>query len=419
MRPGAFPICMRQCVSSSDLERSSLDYSLADGFNSDGEASLRSSKIRRTSGNFPAVNLANRLGYRLPSLSRAMRDKTPATSPGRQQNARSAPASRVPSRTPSYRISSMPKPFVNQMDGRETTASDAVAAIEPQRHERRLSANVPVQTPLFEEPIDRKALASTPLLPAHLDERRGSEHGTIQSPLQSPTIADSPVFPCTVLPISTPALSTVASPSLSPKGSSASFSRPTSSQFLSQEQPQSETARIEDKWASTLGHANFVVYPAPYFPEKCDAASCKRLVEDWEEARKQFINQAARTSEHYGPTSQIYKLTEQKWAEIDGLWRKTHETAVEQAKKAVKPLTDSAHDLGLPARDYQPLAEPAPITKLPSLNDPNSTGKFPKLDGGPVGPMVQYAQLTTQASKRTAFLKFFRDLRSPGNTLGH
>lgn len=101
------------------------------------------------------------------------------------------------------------------------------------------------------------------------------------------------------------------------------------------------------------------------------------------------------------------------------MWRRRHEIAVEQAKKVEKPRGESPHEVRLPERDYQPLAEHAPLAKLPSLNDPNNVGKFPKLDEADiVGPMVQYAQITTQASRRTAFLKFFRGLRSPANTLG-
>lgn len=418
------PFCIRQCYSASALERPSLDYSLADGFNSDHEAPLRLSKVRRGSGNASAGGLANRIGSRLPSLSRRVREQGPPASPIRQPSVRSAPTSRVPSRTSSFRLPSMNKPFIGHHDNIDSSVASPpgtpVGTVLEDKPQNELPPPLDIQMPLTEEPIDRKALASTPLLPTPLLERYGSECEEIQSPLQSPTVADSPVFPYCMSPATTPVLTATASPGVSPKHSLVSFGGARSSQMISS--PESsfvEPLDAEDKWTARLGHANFIVQPAPYTPDVCDSASCKRLVEDWEEARKQFINQAARTSEHYGPTSQVYKLTEQKWTEIDALWRKNHEIAVEQAKKIERIRGESLHEARLPERDYQPLAEHAPLAKLPSLNDPNNTGKFPKLDEADiVGPMVQYAQITTQASKRTVFLKFFKDLRSPANTLG-
>lgn len=421
---GESPICIRQCASASALERPSLDYSLADGFNSDGEAPLRMSKVRPSSGNLGVGKIATRIGSRMPSLSRRLREKGSPASPTHQPSVRSAPTSRVPSRAPSFRLPSLNKSFVNNLENTNFTPAASPdtfggATVAEQPREQVRPIDIPVQNPLDKEPIDRKALASTPLLPTSMMERCGSEHDGIQSPLQSPTVADSPHF-APSSPNSLFVLSTETSPSLLSKPSIASFSAMQSSQVLSSpEVSQGDFSRMEDRWAAELGHANFVIYPGPYVPEMCDSAACKRLVEDWEDARKQFINQATRTSEHYGPTSHIYKMTEQKWAEIDRLWRKNHETAVERAKKLEKNRGESPHDSRLPEREYQPLAEPAPLVKLPSLNDPNNVGKFPKLDETDiVGPMVQYAQITTQASKRTAFLKFFKDMRFPANTLG-
>ena len=418
-------MCVRQCYSASALERPSLDYSLADGFNSDGEGPIRLSKVRRSTGSSPVGSLANRIGNRLPSLSRRVREKSSPSPHGTQQSVHSAPTSRVPSRTSSFRLPSNSKPFVTHMETRNSVASMTPPAtpsrpvVEEKSMDRVQPIDIPVQRPITEEPIDRKALASTPLLPTPVGERRGSEHGSIQSPLQSPKVADSPVFSYAVSPVSTPIMSSLAAPALSSKPSTASFSRPQSSQvFPPLDPPRSESVQVEDKWTATLGHANFIVHPAPYIPYRCDSSTCKRLVEDWEEARKQFINHAARASEHYGPTSHIYKLTEQKWTEVDALWRTYHEMAVDYARRADNAFRESAHHQTLPERDYQPLAEPAPPSKLPSLNDLNSTGKFPRFDESSVVPMVQYAQIASQASKRTAFLKFFKDLRFPGNTLG-
>lgn len=425
---------MRQCVSTSALERPSLDYSLADGLHSDSEGPLRLSKVRRAAGavgDSPVGKLANRIGSRLPSLS--LRQRAPSIPPVRTPSLRSSPTSRAPSRTNSYRMSTRNPSFtapsfaahlegqdqdVQRIPGMSSPPSTPLRAeMEHEPREPVLSMDIPIQSPVAEEPIDRKALASTPLLPSPMLERRPSDHDKIQSPLQSPTVADSPIFSFTGMsPASAPVLPSYPTPPLSTKPSFASFGGMQSSQILPLPDNSLAALRIENKWGGKLGHANFVVYPTPYMPEHCDSTSCKRLVEEWEEARKQFINHAARTSEHYGQTSHIYKLTEQKWAEIDALWRSNHESAVEQAKKAEKPRGESPHEV---ERDYQPLAEPMSLSKLPSLSDPENSGKFPKLeDGDIVGPMVQYAQINTQVSRRTAVLKFFKDLRFPGNTLG-
>lgn len=417
-------LCNRQCVSASALERPSLDYSLADGFNSDGEASLRLQKVRRRSGDSSIVSLASRIGSRLPSLSRKPREKAPLST-GNRLSVQSAPASHAPSRTSSFRLPSLKKSLIHQSDKQNAAvltppATPTSAPVEMVSDDLNELADVYVQTPILEDPIDRKALASTPLLPTALIEHRASESDAVQSPLQSPTVANSPAFSFAASPNLTPLIAPMPTPPLSSRPSIASFGANQCSQVLAlSDASSSELSSAEAKWTARLGHANFTVHPAPYVPENCDSVACKRLVEDWEEARKQFISQAARTSEHYGPTSQVYKLTERKWAEIDARWRRNHTIAVEQAKKADVINEESIHEQKLPERAYQPLAEPEPLVKLPSLSDPDNTGKFPKLEEGDmVGPMVQYAQLTTQSSKRTAFLKFFKDLQFPGNTLG-
>jgi hypothetical protein len=108
------------------------------------------------------------------------------------------------------------------------------------------------------------------------------------------------------------------------------------------------------------------------------------------------MRQAARTSEHYGATSDIYKFTEQKWAEIDAEWRANHERASAEAQ---------ANGGSLP---FQPLAETQPIAKLPSLQDPQRPSKFPAVSEI-VGPMVSYAKINHERprSKKPSFLKIF------------
>ena len=159
-----------------------------------------------------------------------------------------------------------------------------------------------------------------------------------------------------------------------------------------------------DYWATKLGHANFHITPEPYLPEVCNLQACKRLLNDWEYARREYMRVAARVSEHYGPTSQTYKLTEQKWSEIDTLWRSNHESANAEAG------ANSETTL------YQPLAETQPLSKMPSLNGPQQPDKFLAVtESDIVGPMVQYAKIQRRPSKRPAILKLFTD---PSSLLG-
>ncbi|KAI5275179.1 hypothetical protein E4T47_01904 [Aureobasidium subglaciale] len=401
--------------SASALERPSLDYSLADGpseFSSDNEAPLKvfKSRSRQNSGDSPVTGLASRMGSRLSSFSSKRRDRTPTSPPTtavHRLGTKSAPVSRVPSRAPSFHMSSVAKPVLTPLDVEaETTPTPTPTEIAVET-----SNPLDICAPRPDEPIDRKALASTPLLPVPIQEPEQSDEDVIQSPLQCPTVVDnaqlarlSMIGPSLSSPV-LPEMSMV-SPALSAHASTTSLGVMHSSQVMST--PDISSMHIvspQDKWANKLGHANFSVFPEPYLPATYNIHACRKLFEDWESARRQFMHQAARTSEHYGPTSQVYKYTEKKWAEIDAEWKRNHELVV--AKTAANGETPV----------FQPLAEPAPLTDLPALDDPL---KFPRLDGSDiVGPMVKYAKIKQKSSsKKSAFLKFFNNVRTPSNTLG-
>ena len=144
-----------------------------------------------------------------------------------------------------------------------------------------------------------------------------------------------------------------------------------------------------DKWAIKLGHANFTITPEPYVPEVCDTASLRQLFADWEQARCNFTKHLVRTGEHFGVTSKTYMLTEQKWAEIDALWRSNNDQAIARAAERGEELEPTSP------------CEPAPLSKMPTLDNPNSEGKFPKLgDEDIVGPMVQVAAQVPPPSPR-------------------
>ena len=256
-----------------------------------------------------------------------------------------------------------------------------------------------------EDPVAERELASTPLLPPMMESNGGVQRNKVHSPLQSPTIADAGdgTFAHTLK--STPNLPYIPTPPLSTKASIASFHRSGSDPSgLALDIPPMPLSDDNDPWAARLGHANFHITPEPYFPDHCNAKSCKQLLDDWEAARMDYMRQAAPISEHYGPTSRTFKLTERKWAEIDAVWRANHELATARTSgPSESPV-------------YHPLAETAPLPKMPTLNDPEQPSKFPKIDDSDiVGPMVQYARVQRQPSRKPSFLRLFTD---PASLLG-
>jgi hypothetical protein len=256
--------------------------------------------------------------------------------------------------------------------------------------------------------------ASTPLLPPlMMDASANAKQLPIHSPLQSPSVAETnDPFSGTTTPIdaiTTPQLACMPSPPLSTKPSISSFHRVNlgrpSHQASTTDLPPIVIADENDEWANKLGHANFHIFPEPYLPEVFDVQACRQLRSDWDLARCNYTKHLVRTGEHYGVTSKTYKLTEEKWAQTDELWRKHNEitiqSTVENSSDAFTTLKHTA--LGGSTSNI--------MTKIPSLNDPRSEGKFPQLgDEDIVGPMVQAAaQLQRVPSKKAKVFKFFAE----------
>ena len=227
-----------------------------------------------------------------------------------------------------------------------------------------------------EEEVANEA-SRTPLLPPVMVSLK-RETEPVQSPLQSPKIAESPTV-AQKDPFDSPsAWNGLPSPPLSTKPSFSSFHhRPI---VPPSEIPPMTLADPTDRWAINLGHANFTIYPEPYAPEPATAAGCKQLRTDWELARSNFAKHLAHTQAHYSTTSKTYQLTEQKWAEINSAWRHNHEEAVASvAHRSRQEAMEISHHGLLP--------DPEPA-KLPSIHGLTSEGKFPKVgDVGIVGPM--------------------------------
>ncbi|RMZ21115.1 hypothetical protein D0859_14877 [Hortaea werneckii] len=406
------PFCEHR-PSITSITASNPEWTPGDDSFSDGELPAPQSISRRVSSeNAHGGSLASRLSRHWPSMSRRRnKDQSSGMS---SPSVRSAP----PSRTPSIRMPSLRGSMANLAetacdDTPPHTPADAQSEFNTSSRPRAISRSQrprDIELPDLKDASDRQELASTPLLPPMMAEHLSeSAEELLTSPLQSPKIAD---------PIGTHAGSIRSTPNLLPTGSGIPTpplsSKPSVASIDNSRrgiglQPASEIPPMTiseetDYWSIKLGHANFHIDPEPYIPQHCTLQSCKRLLDDWETARAEYMRVAVHVSEHYGPTSQTYKLTEQKWSEIDAQWRSYHERANQEAG------VDSEITL------FQPLAETQRVSKLPSLNDPQHPSKFPAIaEGDIVGPMVQYAKIQRRPSSKPAMLRLFTD---PSSLLG-
>ncbi|KAA8644841.1 hypothetical protein EYZ11_010950 [Aspergillus tanneri] len=250
--------------------------------------------------------------------------------------------------------------------------------------------------------------ATTPLLPPFMGtEPVYPAAPRVNSPLQSPSVADmSEDLSDAIAPSDPPRLATAPSPPLSSKPSVASFNRPRASttRTVSGEGSPFVLSDPNDEWANKLGHANFTIQPEPYVPEVYDLESFQQLRAQWDVAQCNFAKHLVRTGEHYGITSNIYKLTEEKWESINCEWKRHHETMLSQLEATQGP------ELRLVQSDCDPCEQ----LKIPRLHD----DKFPELgDGEIVGPM-KIAPATTGSGRgrsrslKRSFLRFFQDLVS-------
>lgn len=160
-----------------------------------------------------------------------------------------------------------------------------------------------------------------------------------------------------------------------------------------------------DEWANKLGHANFTIQPEPYALESCDLESFQNFRAQWDLARCNFAKHLVRTGEHYGVTSNIYKLTEDKWESINQVWKHHHERILSELN------SNNGDALGLTESHIHPCEQ----VKIPRLHD---NDKFPELgDQEIVGPMKIAPAIDISGSCRSRsvkrdVLKFFQDLVS-------
>ncbi|KJX96429.1 hypothetical protein TI39_contig627g00001 [Zymoseptoria brevis] len=404
------PFCHHRQVASSEPTTGappSPEWTPGDDYFADHEFPRQSFiKRQRSEEDESGDSFSTRFSRHLPSIRKRFSRRTPSTSSS-IPSLRSAPHPRSTSmRMPSTQSlgEREGRGLGLSLDGRSKprSLSPPHARSTPQNMPRPRDSGI---TETEEEHFDAQELASTPLLPPMLADYFNKNASTMQSPLQSPTTAAPSVAQSMAnSPVSTPVISGYLTPPLSTRGSFASLGRLRSNSGLqsSSEIPSLTIAEEEtDPWAIKLGHANFQIHPEPYLPDIFDAQTCRRLRDDWETARMEYMRLAAQTSEHYGVTSRIYKLTEQKWSEIDATWRANHEMANAEAQ---------AHG---DSPIFQPLAETEALSKMPSLRDPQQPSKFPLVDPETiVGPMVRYAKIQHSqptTAKRPSFLRIFTD----------
>lgn len=370
--------------------------------------SATSLKSQRSMADMSTGKIGSRISRRLPSISSRWHNRKPTTSIS-SPTVRSAP----PSRSASANYHSAKTSLASYLEPHETMLLFAPwDRFISDTSRRPSSPTLPDPIDLWagrdvQDPIDRKELASTPLLPPVLTDMRSQRDDAIQSPLQSPSVA-TPSSAATFAdtPLSSPIFNNGHTPPLSAKPSFASMARVHSNHMPrpSAEAGYSGSADELDYYNIKLGHANFHIFPEPYVPERFDEESCDRLLADWETARHEYMRQAYAISQNYGPTSNTYKLTSEKWALIDRQWQAN----VERSRAEAEALGER------PRQDVLP--EMASVAQIPSLPfDPQNPEKFPSLhEGGIVGPMVQYAKVQRTPSKRKNFLKLLLEPFSSG-----
>ena len=344
--------------------------------------------------------IQSRLSARFPSLTRKWKNI-------KDQRSSSIPDSVYDSTKSRSRASSMKSPSILDVKSDPLDRPDVPmpptpsqsCTLEGSLHEEPDLAESTESLRDHEEDARPQSLTRTPLLPPVLALMTNDQ--PIQSPLQSPTIADSTSLPQSPFESTSP-YSGLPSPPLSTKPSITSFHRRPI--IPSSEIPSIRLAEPQDEWSSKLGHFNFTIEPQPYTPATpMTIAACKCLRADWDAASQHYVQHLARAAEIHGTTSTVYRHTQDKWATINDTWKRNYEHSLTLVPRvSQEPPQASQHQ--------EPLPVAASLAKLPSLNGPQSDGKFPKAgENGFVGPMPQGPPVASpRPSRKRVFWKFLQ-----------
>jgi hypothetical protein len=385
--------------------------------------SASSSFKKQRSGDSPLSITANRFGTRFPSFSKKWKSKTGA-SPKLSIITHSDP---VRSRTNSV-SSQLVSPALSVISKHESLLPSSPVQAGPDESSGDFGPS-PIDIEQANAHVEEdQGQATTPLLPPIMMELT-SNNVFVQSPLQSPTVAETLSIPSSATPSGTPQLSCLPSPPLSTKPSNASIRQRSRAGTVV---PSSEIPPLsmlgegdDDEWSAQLGHANFTIYPEPYLPSILDVETFKQLRENWDHARHSYAKHLARTGEHYGTTSKTYLLTEEKWSSIDAEWKRNNAALTEALGPLVSRSSSGDAEMIYAARSSSVLEQPPTKVIVPTINDPS--GKFPDMgDEDIVGPMAvgpsrarTMQQLVEPAmqnrlSKKRSFLKFISDILGRG-----
>lgn len=324
---------------------------------------------------------SHRLSSRLGSISRRWRNRSAAGPQLSLITHLNSPASRSGSLNGSQILS----PALSAISKHESV----IACSPSQATASQSSLEVESQPIDIErKPSDQEepSQATTPLLPPVLSELFSKEP-PVHSPLQSPSIAPTSTVMSARTSIDTPPLSYLPSPPLSTKPSMISLhNRSQTSTITGDIPPLQLLDDTHDPWAVKLGHANFSIYPEPYVPETMTLDSYAEFRNNWDHARTNYAKQIARTAEHYGPTSKVYRLTEEKWTTIDNQWKRQHAAMRKALTPVLARLSDGDSEMQDSTASSAMLEKPLTKVVLPVIDD--KSGKFPELgDMEIIGPM--------------------------------
>ena len=393
---------------------SQADYEL----NCDMGHSPRPSSKKQRSGDF-----TSRLGTRFPSLSKRWKHKSAAG----PQLSIITHADHVGSRTGSAGSAQLISPALSAISKHESYLPPSpVRTNFEDSFNDALSSALELDKPASQA-IEEQGHARTPLLPPLMMDFSNNAP-PIQSPLQSPSVADTATSPASTTPISTPQLFSLPSPPLSTKPSLASMQQRSRAGTMTI--PPAEIPPMQlldepvDELSRRLGHANFKIDPEPYLPDAKDIESYRRLRVDWDVARYNYGKHLARTGENFGATSNIYMWTQEKWAAIDAEWKRHNDTMARLVEPMIIRLSDSDTDQGNSTTSSAVLEKPISKVIVPQIDDPS--GKFPRLgDEDIVGPMAFAPNRSQQAdvespmenrgSRKRSFFKFISDILGRGN----
>lgn len=233
-----------------------------------------------------------------------------------------------------------------------------------------------------DETEEFQTLATTPLLPPTMLSTKRDD-SPIHSPLQSPAIAPSCYGSNTRLSMDTQPFAYLPSPPLSTRPSMVSMPRSRANTATQDIPALHLTSERFDPWAIKLGHADFSIYPEPYQPNIIDLDNYKEFRDNWDYARKQYAQHVARTIEHYGETSKVFKLTEEKWGCIDQQWKKYYDELTLALSPQLARLSDGS---AAPDSPVSLLEKPPTRVVVPTLD---KGGKFPEIgDTDIIGPLT-------------------------------